>query len=87
MGHSFGSAIGILAVKQKPELYHAYIGIGQVTDMKEIERIAYKFNLRRAHETKNKKALQELEEIGPPPWENDNLFEATLLNRTWLTKL
>ena len=32
MGHSHGSYLGILAVSQRPELFRAYIGVGQVVD-------------------------------------------------------
>jgi pimeloyl-ACP methyl ester carboxylesterase len=29
VGHSWGSAIGVLAVQRRPDLFNAYIGIGQ----------------------------------------------------------
>jgi len=32
LGHSHGSYLGILAALQKPELFRAYIGVGQVVD-------------------------------------------------------
>ncbi|MGB5690767.1 MAG: alpha/beta hydrolase, partial [Woeseiaceae bacterium] len=32
LGHSHGSYLGILAVSRHPELFHAYIGVGQVVD-------------------------------------------------------
>jgi len=32
LGHSHGSYLGILAVSQRPELFRAYIGVGQVVD-------------------------------------------------------
>jgi pimeloyl-ACP methyl ester carboxylesterase len=33
-GHSWGSVLGVLTVRQYPELFHAYVGIGQVVNMK-----------------------------------------------------
>jgi pimeloyl-ACP methyl ester carboxylesterase len=32
MGHSWGSFLGIQAVAREPRLFHAYVGVGQVTD-------------------------------------------------------
>lgn len=34
MGHSWGSALGLLFIQEHPELVSQYIGIGQVVDMK-----------------------------------------------------
>lgn len=35
LGHSHGSYLGILAAAKRPELFHAYIGVGQVVDESE----------------------------------------------------
>lgn len=32
LGHSFGTYIATMAAAQRPELYHAYVGIGQMSD-------------------------------------------------------
>src|SRR5688572_31317917 len=37
VGHSWGSAIGLLAASRRPDLFSAYIGIGQVSRMAESE--------------------------------------------------
>ena len=38
-GHSWGSAISVLAVSQRPDLFNAYVGIGQMCDPARGERI------------------------------------------------
>jgi pimeloyl-ACP methyl ester carboxylesterase len=43
MGHSGGTFIGIQAVATHPERYHAYIGISQMTDQLESERLAWRY--------------------------------------------
>ena len=43
MGHSWGSYIAIQAAAKAPELYHAYIGVGQVSNQMESERKAYQY--------------------------------------------
>lgn len=40
-GHSWGSFLGVNTVSQYPELYEAYLGIGQVTDQLESEKLGY----------------------------------------------
>ncbi|NFR80976.1 alpha/beta hydrolase [Clostridium botulinum] len=37
IGHSYGTYIATMASNQQPELYQAYIGIGQVSDMVQSE--------------------------------------------------
>jgi pimeloyl-ACP methyl ester carboxylesterase len=51
MGHSGGTFIGIQAVARAPELYHAYIGVAQMSYQLESERLAYEYMLQlfRAH--------------------------------------
>ena len=43
MAHSGGTAFAIQAVEKSPEMFHAYIGISQITRQAESERLAYKY--------------------------------------------
>ena len=67
LGHSWGSLIGTLAVKQAPELFYAYVGAGQVVDMARNEEIAYQELLDFAQKENRPGLLSKLEETGPPP--------------------
>jgi pimeloyl-ACP methyl ester carboxylesterase len=49
VGHSWGSLIGILSIQKYPDLYHAYIGIGQIVNMQENEQISYDWTLAQAN--------------------------------------
>lgn len=48
MGHSWGSVLGLEFVEQHPELVRAYVGCGQVVNMKKSCRAAYDFALAHA---------------------------------------
>jgi pimeloyl-ACP methyl ester carboxylesterase len=63
-GHSWGSYLGMLFAARHPELLHAYIGIGQVVDEQRAAAIQDEFIRRRAVETGDQEALQELEAQG-----------------------
>lgn len=67
LAHSWGSVLGMLTVQSCPELFHAYIGLGQVVDIYETGRILYEFLTASAKKSNNSKALRELESIGFPP--------------------
>ncbi|MBK9359577.1 MAG: alpha/beta hydrolase [Bacteroidales bacterium] len=45
MGHSGGTFIGILTAAEYPELYHAYIGVAQMSDQLKSEVLAYNYML------------------------------------------
>ena len=66
MGHSWGSVFGVFTVQRYPELFYAYVGVGQASDTIETEKIMYHFALDKAKELNNKKAIKKLEKIGPP---------------------
>ena len=55
MGHSGGSFIGIQAAAQAPELYSAYIGIAQMSNQLESEKLAQAYMLQRSREDGNAK--------------------------------
>lgn len=60
MGHSWGSLLGVLTVLQQPELFHAYIGIGQVAQQDRSERLAYSYMLEEFSKENNKKMIRRL---------------------------
>lgn len=60
MAHSGGTPIAIQAVAQKPELYHAYIGMAQITRQWESERLACKYMAEQFAASGNRKALNKL---------------------------
>ncbi len=61
MGHSGGSFVGIQAATQSPERFHAYIGIGQMSDQLESESMAYEYMLGEYRARGNNAMLEELE--------------------------
>jgi pimeloyl-ACP methyl ester carboxylesterase len=71
VGHSWGSAISVLAVSERPDLFNAYIGIGQVSNMAEGEKISYDWTLRQAKSANDKNRIKKLIEIGSPPYTGD----------------
>lgn len=75
-GHSWGSIVGVLTVQKYPDLYYAYIGIGQVVNMQENERLSYEWILQQAEQAGNMEDVNKLKDIGMPPYTGD-----------WMTKL
>lgn len=71
VGHSWGSLIGIFSIQKHPDLYHAYIGIGQIANMQENEQISYDWTLTQAIKAEDKRAIRTLTEIGNPPYIGD----------------
>jgi pimeloyl-ACP methyl ester carboxylesterase len=66
MGHSWGSVLGIMAIQRYPQLFHAYIGVGQASNTVETEKIMYQFVMDKSQELSDKKAVKTLKKIGPP---------------------
>jgi pimeloyl-ACP methyl ester carboxylesterase len=61
MGHSGGTFIGIQVASRMPELYHAYIGVAQMSDQLKSERLAYEYMLKKFHENGKTKMVRKLE--------------------------
>lgn len=66
LGHSWGSYLGMRTIHTHPELYHTYIGIGQVGDHRISEALSYDFVYEMAKKENNEQALVDLNEIGAP---------------------
>lgn len=67
IGHSWGSVLGTALVQKYPQEYSAYIGIGQVINMRENERVGYRAVLDTAREAGNKNDISALEALAPYP--------------------
>jgi pimeloyl-ACP methyl ester carboxylesterase len=65
MGHSWGSTIGIQAAAQAPELHHAYIGMGQISNQLQSEQLAYEYALAQYRNNGNLRMLRKLEAAPP----------------------
>lgn len=68
VGESWGSALGIFLIDKAPELYHAFIGTGQMVAFVETEIMDYELALELARENGDIKKIEKLEANGPPPY-------------------
>ena len=75
IGHSWGSVLGFLMVKARPDLFYAFVGTGQVAaEFSRSSAVAYTILLERASRHGNLQAVQELKEVGPPPYKGGKGF-------------
>lgn len=81
LGHSWGSIIGARAVQRRPDLFHAYIGLGQLVHGARNEELSLAWVRKRAEEEGNESAIAELADLTLPyPADNEDLR----LQRDWL---
>lgn len=83
-GHSWGSLVGILAAKERPDLYHSFIAAGQVVHMAESEKRSYKWALQQARDQNNEDAIAELEAIGMPPFSGETMGANAPVHWKWI---
>ncbi len=72
MAHSGGTAFAIQAVAKNPGLFHAYIGISQITTQAESERLAYKYMTDKYSASGNSKMVSEFKKY--PIIDNDSFL-------------
>ncbi|MBI4671715.1 MAG: alpha/beta hydrolase [Chloroflexi bacterium] len=85
VGHSWGSIIGLLAAQERPQSYYAYVGVGQIVNMVENERLSYDWTLQQATQAGDTEAIRKLQEIGAPPYA-DQWLDKTIAQRGLLGK-
>jgi pimeloyl-ACP methyl ester carboxylesterase len=75
----------MLAVSQRPDLFAAYVGIGQVSRAAESELLSYEWTLEQARKAADRASIRKLTEIGPPPylgdWRAKFILERRLLGK------
>lgn len=67
MAHSFGTILGVKVAQRRPDLLHAYVGMGQFVDFMRSEALGYEATLADARSEKNAEAIGALEAIAPFP--------------------
>jgi pimeloyl-ACP methyl ester carboxylesterase len=84
LGHSWGTIVGLHLAQQRPDWLYAYIGVGQIINMREAERIAYNWVLNTARKAGDEDAVKELEGIAPYPEPDGALrLEKMNIQRKW----
>jgi len=67
LGHSFGSVIGMMVAAKRPDLLHAYVGMGQYVATVAGEKASFAWTLDQAKHAGNAQAIRELEALQPYP--------------------
>lgn len=80
LGHSWGSVLGVLIAKAKPDVFSAFVGTGQVGDPARGYYVAFDALLGKAREVGDARAVRELQEIGPPPYKDGRGYQ---VQRRW----
>ena len=84
VGHSWGTILGLNLAARRPDWLYAYIGVGQIINMREAERICYDWVLNTARRAGDTQAVKELEAIAPYPEPNGALpLEKINVERKW----
>ena len=68
VGQGWGSVIGLLMVKERPDLFLAYVGTGQIVDPVQDARETYALALKSAQDARDEQGVDELKAAGPPPY-------------------
>ncbi|MCL1633262.1 alpha/beta hydrolase [Luteimonas sp. SX5] len=91
MGHSWGTVLGTELAQKHPDWFYAYVGVSQVVDIQENERLGYAAVMQWARSQGNAQAVRELESVAPyppdpaktPVAEQRKILD---LQRKWLTQ-
>lgn len=91
LGHSWGTVLGTKLAQKHPDWFYAYVGVSQMVDFKDNEKLGYEAVLRWAQSQGNAQAVRELESIAPYPPDPTKTSVADQrkildLQRKWLTQ-
>ena len=80
VAHSFGTLLALRMVRERPDLFSAYVGTGQVADETRNYAVAYGALLREARARGNGEAVAQLVRVGPPPYTS---YRGYQVQRRW----
>lgn len=70
LGESWGTTLGVLAVQARPDLFHAYIGSGQMVSQRETDRIIWRDLLAFAERSGEWALYDQILTLGEPPYDD-----------------
>ncbi len=82
LGHSWGTVLGLRMVRQRPDMFSAYVGTGQLVDKQANEERSYALLMIKVHAAHDARATADLTRIGPPPYKS---LETLYAQRKWLS--
>ena len=88
-GSSWGTAVSAFMVQENPEYFHAYIGVGQIANQPLSEQLSYDFALFKAQNHNDTISIEQLDNIGRPPYPNKSdaeMARACNIQRSIVTK-
>ena len=78
VGQSWGTLLGVLAAQRQPELFSAFVGVGQMVSPAETDRIFYRDTLAWARDRGDTDLADRLTGNGQPPYTNMLSYEPAL---------
>jgi proline iminopeptidase len=78
VGNSWGATLGVLAARQRPDLYHAFVGTGQMVSQRQTDIMFYEDTLAWAEQTGDDRLARTLRQQGPPPYQSLLDYEPAL---------
>jgi pimeloyl-ACP methyl ester carboxylesterase len=77
LGHSWGSCVAVMMAHNRPDLFAAYVGTGQVEGWKATVNTQFDFLLAKARKEGDAATVKELEAIGRPNLDPQQFFHFT----------
>ena len=79
LGESWGSTLGVLAVQRRPDLFHAYIGSGQMVSQRVTDQIIWRDLLKHASSTGDWALYDQVLTLGEPPYADSPWAYSTVM--------
>ncbi|MCL3859675.1 alpha/beta fold hydrolase [Actinotalea sp. K2] len=85
VGSSWGTTLDVLAVQQRPDLFTAYVGTGQMVDQQATDLLMYDEVVDYAARVGDAALAERLATQGPPPYQDTMAYSAALAsNPEWM---
>jgi len=86
IGQDWGGLLGVRMIEERPNLFSAYVGTGQIISMCGGQSVQYQTALNQATANHDLKMLEALRQVGPPPYrtlESYGRFQDCCRNPFW----